>query len=148
MAVISDISPPRPKTRPARVIWDRALKLHTSAFMSGRIELALPCYRLPLPVFIEDRMVVIQTEQHFVEMIGGYRHYVLKNGLTRVRGELLSESDEGGHMLVDTRFTFDYFDGRSNSADSTRYIRMNGDRPVVEMLEIKTFPHRGTLAPE
>lgn len=93
-------------------------------------------------------MVVIETERSFVEMISAYRHYVLKDGLQGVRGELLGYHDNGDHLLLDTRFTFEYLDGRTNHADSTRYIRMNGERLVVEMVENRTFPHHGTVAPE
>ncbi len=148
MSATADICAPRPATRPKRSDFERALKLHTSAFLSGRIGLVLPCYKLPLPVFIEDKMVVIETERHFVEMVRAYRHYVLKDGLQTVRGEFLGDKDNGDHLLIDTRFTFEYLDGRTTLADSTRYVRMNGDRMIVEMVENTTFPHHGTLAPE
>lgn len=148
MAAVAKITVPHPATRPTRPMIERGLKQHISAFMSGRIELALPCYKLPLPVFIEDKMVVIETERSFIEMISAYRHYVLKDGLQTVRGDLFGYKDNGDHLLVDTRFTFEYLDGRTNHADSTRYIRMNGGRLVVEMVENKSFPHHGTLAPE
>ena len=148
MAAVARITAPSPATRPIRPMIERGIRLHVAAFMTGRISLALQCYKLPLPVFVGKKMVVIESERHFVEMIRAYRHYVLKDGLTGVRGEMLEITDNDDHLLVSTRFTFDYLNGRSNSADSTRYVRQDGGRLIVEMVENKTFPHHGTLAPE
>ena len=139
---------PHPAKRPDRSDIERGLKLHTSAFMSGRIELALRCYKLPFPVFIEDKVMVVQSERHFIEIGRAYRHYVLKDGLKTVHGELLDIEDNDDHLLIATRFTFEYFDGRTNHSDSTRYIRMNDGQMVVEMVEINSFPHHGTVASE
>ena len=148
MTEIARITAPFPVTRPIQPMVERGIRMHVSAFMSGRVSAALQCYKLPLPVFVDDKMVVIESERHFIEMIKAYRHYVLKDGLTGVRGELLGITENEDHLLVSTRFTFDYLNGRSNSTDSVRYVRQNGGRLIVEMVENKSFPHHGTLAPE
>lgn len=148
MPVCADIDRPGPVAVSSRPLWDEALKLHISAFLEDRLDRLLPFYQFPLPYFIEGRMVVVETGQKLVELASGYRHFIMKDGLSGVRGEVLSETDEGDHLLVSTRFTFDYFDGRSQNADSTRYIRKQGGRMIVEMVENKSFPHIGALAPE
>ena len=141
MSSVSDIVMLRKETRPMRSPAERAVKLHAAGFQSGRVEMLAKCYDLPLPVYMNDEVFVIESEQKFIELISGYRYFVMKDGLAKVHGELIDEFDDGDHMLITTRFTFEYADGRKNEAVSTRYARKSGNRLIVEMVDNETFPH-------
>ena len=120
---------------------ERAVKLHAAGFQSGRVAMLAKCYDLPLPVYMGDEVFVIESERKFIELISGYRYFVMKDALVKVIGELIDEFDDGKNMLITTRFTFEYSDGRKEEAVSTRYARKSGDRLIVQMVENETYPH-------